>query len=236
MHMFKKKPTLQYKSAIESLPNLITPAKSHVPDWYKKIPKWKNNKMFQLDSLDNHTLKMCVPFLDALTVGYMVTLPMDVYVELDENKNPNIFSRDKTGFVPVSRSKTGMDNPILEKNNPQEFVWRFGVCFSIPTGYSMLITHPLNRNDLPFTTYSGIVDGGFVMQPDGNIPFNLKQDFQGIIKKGTPIAQIIPFLQQNWKSTEEQELRQKSYLHHLDSFSMIFGWYKKTFWVKKNYQ
>ncbi len=35
--MFRKKTILEYESAIETYPNIITPAKNHIPDWYKKI-------------------------------------------------------------------------------------------------------------------------------------------------------------------------------------------------------
>ena len=61
-----------------------------------------------------------------------------------------------------------------------------------------MITHPLNRNDLPFITISGIVDGNFAISADGNVPFYIKNNFEGIIPQGTPIAQLIPFYRQNW--------------------------------------
>ena len=60
--MFKKKPVLQYESAVELYPNIVTPAKNHVPEWYKKIPKWKNNEVLTIGKGFNPTLKQCLPF------------------------------------------------------------------------------------------------------------------------------------------------------------------------------
>jgi hypothetical protein len=76
LDMFRKKPVLQYESAVEVYPNIITPAKNHVPEWYKKIPKWKNNEMFEVGKGWNITVKQCMPFMDSLTSGYMMFYQM----------------------------------------------------------------------------------------------------------------------------------------------------------------
>jgi hypothetical protein len=34
----------------------------------------------------------------------------------------------------------------------------------------------------------------------GNIPFFIKEGFSGVIPKGTPIAQVIPFKRESWTS------------------------------------
>jgi hypothetical protein len=118
---------------------------------------------------------------------------------------------------------------------PVEFVWHTGVANTIPVGYSAIITHPLNRHDLPFTTLTGIVDGGIVLSGLGNIPFYIKKNFEGIIPAGTPIMQIIPFRQENWSSKIKKGLFEKGMLNNKESSSFIYGWYKKTFWTRKKY-
>jgi hypothetical protein len=80
-----------------------------------------------------------------------------------------------------------------------------------------------------------MIDGGFALQHDGSLPFFVKKDFEGIIPKGTPIAQLIPFLNQNWLSKNKKNLIKKSNITAMMSNSVIFGWYKKTFWVRKKY-
>ena len=84
--MFRKKPVLQYESAVEVYPDIITPAKNHIPDWYKKIPKWKDNEMFSVNKGFNVTIKHCMPFLDSLTNGYMIYTSQDIVVKIQNEK------------------------------------------------------------------------------------------------------------------------------------------------------
>jgi len=43
------------------------PAKKNIPDWYKALPPKIGNK-----GLKSSTLKRCMPFLDAMMVGYII--------------------------------------------------------------------------------------------------------------------------------------------------------------------
>ena len=99
----------------------------------------------------------------------------------------------------------------------------------------MLVTHPINRFDLPFQTLSAVIDGGFTVAGDSNIPFFLKKGFVGVIPQGTPIAQVIPFKQGSWNSELESGLLQEGKLIGQRSHAVLYGWYKKTFWTKKQY-
>jgi hypothetical protein len=234
MFIFKRKPVLQYESAIEVYPNIVTPAKNHIPDWYKKIPKWKNNEMFEIDKGFNITVKHCMPFLDSLTTGYMITLPHDLYIK--NNNGLPVLTWNSIQFPPKLRDEVSDLRLIPFGHYPIEYVWQTGVANLIPDGYTMLITHPLNRHDLPFTTLSGIVDGGLVMNPIGSIPFYIKKDFEGIIPQGTPIVQIIPFRQENWSSKITNGLVKIAQQNQLKSNALIYGWYKKIYWKRKKYE
>jgi hypothetical protein len=231
--MFRKKPILQYESAVEVYPNIIIPAKNHVPDWYKKIPKWENNQIFNLEKGFNITIKNCMPFLDSLISGYFIVLPNDLYVKND-NGTPFI-SWNHSDFPPSSRPEVASLNLVPTGHHPTEFTWKSAVANTVPVGYSVLFTHPLNRHDLPFTTLSGIVDGGLVMSPSGQIPFFIKEGFEGIIPQGTPIIQLIPYRQENWIHKKTKGLLKKSNEHSFKTSSLIYGWYKKTFWTRKKY-
>jgi hypothetical protein len=65
--------------------------------------------------------------------------------------------------------------------------------------------------------------------------FFLKRGFQGIIKKGTPLFQMIPFKRDNWEM--ELDLSQEKFDEHEfkaeNRRSMLYGYYKKTAWRKK---
>jgi hypothetical protein len=233
--MFKKKPTLKYESLLNSYPNTIVPAKNHIPNWYKKIPQFKNNTFFSFKGGVEKTVKTCFPFLDTLTTGYMIVLPYDIYIKKDENNNPAIVVPLAIPQGPRIRPNVAHENLIPFKHYPFEFTWNHYVSYTFPKGYSFLLTHPLNRHDLPFTTLSGIVDGGIKMDPNGNIPFYLKENFEGIIEQGTPIAQLIPFRQENWKSIKTEGLAMEGKLHDLMAQSVFKGWYKNNFWKQKKY-
>ena len=233
--MFKKKPVIEYESVISYYPNSIQQAKKHIPEWYKKIPKWSNNEIFTIENGFQFTVKNCVPVLDSFTTGYMLTLPCDVYVK-NVGGRPFITGRESEKCLPDFRENVSNLNFIPKGHYPVEFVWHTNAAITFPVGYSVLLTHPLNRHDLPFTTLSGVIDGGLVMDPYGRIPFYVKDDFEGIIPQGTPIAQIIPFRQEKWLSKIKKGLIEKALVHASASGAKLSGWYKTTFWTKKNYE
>ncbi len=233
IYMFRKNPVLEYESAVEGYSNIITPAKNHIPNWYKKIPKWKNNEVFNFESGFNDTVKQCMPFLDSLTSGYMIVLPNDLYVA--KTKEVPFITWKNAEFPPSNRNVVTNLNLIPKGYYPLEFVWQTSAAIRVPLGYSMLFTHPINRYDLPFITLTGVIDGGLTTDPNGKIPFFIKEDFEGVIEQGTPIAQIIPFRQENWKSKKINGLSKIGYEHGLLGSLVISGWYKKTFWTRKQY-
>lgn len=194
----------------------VLPAKKFIPEWYK------NNKF--------DTLKSCIPFLDAFTSGYMITLPYDIHVSVNKDK-PEIKLSDGTIYNGSVRDSQSID--IIPFNHyGVEFAWDLYTAINIPSGSSILFTHPLNRNDLPFTTLSAVIDGEFTLVPHGAIPFYIKQGFEGIIKAGTPVAQIIPFKQESWKAELELGLFERSKKNRR---SMPKDWYKKSSWKRKSY-
>jgi hypothetical protein len=99
-----------------------------------------------------------------------------------------------------------------------------------------MFTHPINRPDLPFYTMTGIVDTDTFPVPV-NFPFFIREDFDGIIPEGTPIAQVIPFKREDWKAdvdVENQSNPPVSFLNNI--FSPPFNFYKRNFWKRKKYQ
>jgi hypothetical protein len=235
MFIFKKRTVFNYEYKHEAYLDLFTPSKKNIPDWYKKIPKWKNNKMFNAEDGILPTVKNCMPFLDSFTVGYTINLPYDIYIK-NENNALYVYTNPEIPDIPKLREQPSDPKMIPLNHYPYECIWSLGVSIKIPTGYSVLFTHPLNRYDLPFTTLSGIIDGGMTINSDGNIPFYIKENFEGIIEKGTPVAQIIPFRQENWKRKKVIGIEKQAKINNFRSLSVFSGWYKKTFWINKKYE
>ena len=234
-NMIRKKPILNYEPSIEYYSNQISPAKNHIPNWYKKIPQWVNGKPFSLQNGYQPTVKICTPFLDSFTTGYMISLAHDIYV-INENGIPYITWKDSSQkHMPSARASVADKNLIPTGHFSTEFLWKLPIAFKVPAGYSFLYTHPLNRYDLPFTTLTGVVDGNFVLQAGANTPFYLKEDFEGIIEQGTPIVQIIPFLQQSWHSKLTKGVVKEGEKNNTIGNSLLSGSYKKRFWTRKKY-
>lgn len=232
--MFKRKPVLKYECPEDIYPNLISPAQKHIPEWYRKMPRWEPKFMFQ-NMLQDSSIKLCMPFLESLMCGYMITLPYDLYVK-NNNGDPYLTWRDGTKHPPRWRESVSNDGLVPYGHYPREYIWDCSVSYTLPKGYSALFTHPLNRYDLPFTTISAVIDGGLVMAPHGNAPFYIKNGFEGMIEKGTPIAQIIPFKHEDWTSKSVDGLAQEGYRHSGMATTVFQGWYKNTFWKRKKYQ
>lgn len=195
----------------------IAPAKKFIPDWYR---------VGNFDSL-----KSCMPFLDSFLTGYIISLPYDLHVRLNGD-TPEIKLSDGTiynGSVRDIESK----NLVPFSHYDVEFAWDLCTAITIPSGSSILFTHPLNRHDLPFTTLSAVVDGEFTLIPHGAIPFYIKSGFEGVIEAGTPIAQIIPFRQDSWKAEIDEGLFESSKKNRR---SMPKDWYKKSSWKRKSYE
>ena len=65
------------------------PASRIVPEWFRKFEGVVNGQ---------ETIKKCVPFLDAMTTGYMITLAADIYV-------------DKNGIQQISKHSVVTHHP-----------------------------------------------------------------------------------------------------------------------------
>jgi hypothetical protein len=211
----------------------FVPAKSVVPDWYKQIPKYWG--MFPPKSAgeDPLTIKACVPFLETLLQGYVMTTSYDLLVTQNDGTPTISWKVGGEDVLNVRGVETGFPKP--QGFSPIEFVWKTPVFLKIPKGYSLLLTHPLNRIDLPFFSLSGLIDGPFVLGP-GSIPFFVREGFEGVIPQGTPILQCIPIKNKKWKSKKNDSLKTQGVMNSVKAQSVLEGFYKKNIWKKKYFE
>jgi hypothetical protein len=62
-------------------------------------------------------------------------------------------------------------------------------------------------------------------------------NFEGLIPKGTPIAQVIPFKREDWQmkiGSKEELIEQNNITQKLQT--KFFDRYKSMFWTKKEYK
>ena len=88
--------------------------------------------------------------------------------------------------------------PFLDEDR---FIIKFNCFWNIeaPPGYSLLFTHPVNRADLPFTTLTGLVDCDTFHHSPLSFPARWHDvEFNGVLPKGTPVAQCLPVKRESW--------------------------------------
>jgi hypothetical protein len=211
-----------------------SPAKFYIPEFYKNTESLNINKFSVNDILSGKTaVKMCLPFLDGLTAGYVQETWCDIHVDFTDNQIQYTYPHQVE--ILSHREVTAFDTESFLNSGfiPFEFIWRRNWIPKLPRGYSLLITHPLSRFDLPFYTLSAIVDAdSFYHHPVGNIPFYLKNNFNGVIPAGTPMYQMIPIKRENWEKNDiefSQDVVKRS------SKKSFYGMYKRNFRKNKKY-
>jgi hypothetical protein len=218
------------------------PAITMVPEWYKSLTLYGDSNDIKNLNPVNHigtdgTLvdtKKCMPFFDALTSGYYYLLEDDLHVSLNDDGFPTLTWK---GDVMLVDKRPTLQIPVPGNCHQLHFGFRMNWFYQTPPGYSVLVTHPMNRYDLPFYTLSGMVDSDIWGLPVF-FSFFLKRDFIGTIPKGTPIMQFIPFKRDEWEleiKTDAQSIQEEEFKAEKRR-TMVTGYYKEDVWQKKEYK
>ena len=224
---------IKFASVLEVI-DMPKPSIKHIPEWYKKTKTIANAGVASV--YDEVTFKRCIPFVDSMTSGYIIELWSDIEIKII-NGNYEIFWKDKE-FNPMS-FKT--DNsiglmPVPVGYSNKVFSFNHHLYIKTPKNYSLLFTQPLNRFDLPFYAMSGIVDTDIEPMFPGGYPLFIKEGFEGVIEKGTPILQVIPIKRDSWKSVRSKKTQNEGRLTFQKAGLYISSWYKKNAWSKKKYE
>lgn len=234
-------PSSEDKDVVKSF---VAPVESlrTIPEWYKDLCSFggTSKDLRDLHPINdrgsdgsNVSTKLCLPFLDSMTAGYMYLLEDDLVVTLDDDGIPEL---SWTKDIMLIDKRVNVDVAIPQDCHPIPFGVKMNWYYQTPPGYSLLFTHPLNRPDLPFYVSSGIVDCDIWGLPVF-LPFFLKRGFEGVIKQGTPIIQMIPLKREKWEldidtsteSIEKHRIREEKRRSHITAH------YKKSTWQKKHY-
>lgn len=213
---------------------LPKPATDYIPRWYKNLKMFYENNPVPKDGRTVMTAKACVPYFDAMTAGWIQELWTDVWVE------HNSFGQVEVNFSrhpqPVDLRPPVSGVPASLGTGDQEYTWHQPWSPRLPAGYSMLYTHPLNNQELPFRVMSAIIDSDvFWHTENGNVPFHLKEGFTGLIPAGTPLFQMIPIHRATWTRQAEKWSHEKSMGWKTTTRRSFYGAYRKLFHQKKRY-
>jgi hypothetical protein len=204
-----------------------------IPDWYKKTNSYMNDgKKPQSDGKTPATIKRCMPVFDALTAGYIIESPADVFVSIKDGEQWFEWADfDLVKFHPIEQAE---NHPAKKPFAYPKWINPWSI--KTPKGYSTLFVQPFHRESV-FTILPGIVDTD-TYTPPVNFPFVINDpSFEGLIPRGTPIVQIIPFKRDNWKMElgNEEDLKAMEKIERKIK-SLFFDRYKNMFWFKKEYK
>jgi hypothetical protein len=208
------------------------PIKDALPDWYRKAEMY-----LQMPGRGNSPasgLKKCVPFMDALLTGYVFVTWEDMYVTRLPDGSVSLTSSGNGQLFSIRGEELGRTMPRPAGTRDEHLAWSHPWGWKTPRGWSTLVTHPLNRFDLPFVTTSGIVDSDNYFGP-GNVPFFIKDGFEGVIPKGTPYLQVIPIKRANWIGSVSPLLA-KGMRRLTSMVNEKASVYRDKFWIKKSYK
>jgi hypothetical protein len=212
------------------------PASQLLPDWWKKMNKYSSiEQKFKMSPAPNSTVKQCFPTLDMLNAGYVVTLSADVSIDIGDDGNHearwmvgyNVFSVWSPHQVSTFEIPDGFSDRVFKNLHG----WRI----ETPAGWSSFISHPFGYQNLPFRSLPGIIDTD-LLKGDINVPFVFKKGWTGILEKGTPMFQIIPFERNSWNADYSWQTEEKTKIQSDIFFSKIKKRYGRDFRETRSYK
>ena len=62
------------------------PAREMLPEWYKQMQNYlTEERVASKEGVFNSTVKQCMPVFDAITAGYIYTMPQDLHVTFNQD-------------------------------------------------------------------------------------------------------------------------------------------------------
>lgn len=226
------------KYAFEVCPKPF-PASQAIPQWWKDASPYIKNednpdgkKIIVSNNESNASFKKCTPMLDMLSSGYIVPLWADVQVTIQDH-GPQLTWRVHKQVFDIHYGQE-VETPDGYQKTQFKFLNQWVP--KLPKGFSALIIPCPGYPNSIFRPISGVIDYDKTTHPLYP-PVYLKNDFDGIVEKGTPMFQIIPFKRNNWNSKFSfLEAGQELINLDRDVKSTIVNNYVKNFWEKKTYK
>jgi hypothetical protein len=225
------------------------PAVRFLPEQYKKLSPYTEGDINKIGIMSDEngkvtkshfTVKKCMPFLDALTAGYIIPTDSDIYVDFNGVDDPYLMMANGRNWLGLhTNDQFPHHNSVISKNKTTFFKYINPWIICTPKGYSCLFVNPLNHNNKYFNMMSGVVD-----TDNYNTEINLPFTWCGpvgsyIIPAGTPLIQVIPFKRENWTSDIDAHTEKSLKTRLLCNASLsakIKDAYKSLFWAKKSFK
>lgn len=220
------------------------PAIKHFPKWFKDMPRFfSDNHVGDVPTREFGTIRDCPAVNDAMSFGYTLFLPCDIFIDAtgDEVRyDTGLFGSgsriEDAGFHPIT-----VHDPLATAHyramfdfHPQTLKWQTYWGVKTDEGYSTMFIHPIHRNDLPFYSVTAIVDTD-KFATRNPYAFFIKSGFKGVLQRGTPMLQVIPFKREEW-NMEITEPDGSDYHRSQQQIASVFTQpYKRLFWQRKKF-
>lgn len=200
------------------------------PDYFRPIKP-------QIDNTpSSNTVKRCVPFIDAMSQGFILPLWSDVYIRA-ANGDLTIDFPEGNQFG-ETLGQHGLqqipNHPLVDKPYGDiALKWMNPWVIETEESVSCLFTSPLNHLETRFKILDGVVDTDTYYN-NINFPFVWTGgDGEFLIPRGTPLVQVIPFRRE--EATLEVGVTDGERQHKVHSTlgSVFRNGYRSFFWHKR---
>jgi hypothetical protein len=187
-----------FSEGFSSTPPL--PMKKVILEYFKKCPRDFEG------GPNRYTYKVCPSFLDAMTVGYVIRCPCDVYIKTYETHFDYELPADVPNMVVSShngqQTQAFEEGSILDEDKFYSYMLKINPGYFIKNsdrvGWQVLPFYYDKENRKNFEAAYGYTDN-LLLERNGILPVNLfvrrrEGSNTFIIEKGTPICTIIPYV------------------------------------------
>jgi len=178
----------------KSLP--VVPASKFWPEWFKNqrpiIPG--NDKQYA------STVRRCPAILDILSMGYVIPLWCDFKLKRVENDVLYAVPPEVGGtFQLTTHAEAQIDAYPFDDNTFKgsvKFYNPWGIV--TPPGYSVMVVNPYYQTTSCLRTLDGVIDTDVYHEAHINTFFTAPLNEEIDLKRGMPLAQIIPFKREDY--------------------------------------
>jgi Family of unknown function (DUF6065) len=227
--MFRPSPVIEFlcRPEDEGVIAEPVPAKSVLPAWFRHLPGVDKSQVGPTNN--GLTVKRCMPFVDAMSAGWIVPLAATVRLEISEGGQTVSAGWEFDRELVSNHGSFQIAGSPHEPHPPMKFhnYWTIRT----PKGWSCLFVPPINRPNGLFEVLSGLVDTDRYWSPV-NFPFvATAPDGVYSLKKGTPLVQVIPFrradvaLEASIRAESPEEAEDREHVRR--STHAGEGWYRR---------
>ncbi len=206
------------------------PAAQHIPEWLKQMPR-DVTLTGSSPPVTSSSVKMCMPFVDAMSCGYVLPLAGDVRFTM---RDANILEVQASDSAVLSQDQAQFPGAPFAGKIIVKF--RNSWVIQTPPGYSTLFLPLLNQFHMPFHVLGGMVETDTFFMHVYFPSVCLMQPGEVFeMKKGAPIAQAIPIKRESWTGTHGP-LDIERFKKLAEECEHNRHEYREKYWEKKNYR